>query len=652
MEIFLKNRPLLILLSFIILASVVANSLWGIPVFIAIILCHYIVPGIALQKLSGYLSYNDFNKLIFSSYASGYALSLVIYALLLLLGLHNIVMYISVGVFIISLIYLRRDLSIISRLKAENTGFITIILFMCLGISFIGFQLNYLSSSILRYQNYYQDLIFWYRNAVAATKAYPLPDLSVMGNNIFYHYFSSLGIADIHFISGVDLYNLCFTYSYLINVPLVVGSVYLICSEYVKTRINLFVTCLFILFGTTLASITYTNNLGDLYFYSFGYAEGFALSLCSFYFYKRTPEIRAKNLGFLLLLFVVAVGAKAPVALIVLVGILCDNILFMKEKCKVRVVTICSAYMLAFLLSMVLFVININPQLVGYTSLTPSIFTVVYPSFFNSVYLYLRSIIPFAPISLMIVFVLYILINSYGFVAGTIILWRRRKLVCWRNTDLSLPVMFVSGYILFLFLSHTGFSNAYFYFAAIPFGTLYIMSIVDNYIPNFVRWEKLVVTAVFIVGVFCLSYSLFEQFTKTYSVISGNSERKVTGNSLTTKELEALLWARDNIDKSAILISNKYVAENGYRSYILSAFTEHQTYMEGYLYSGSIKNKVIEYRNDLLLKFFANDTCAQERLKKEGVTHVVLFKNIPNAMPNIKGDLIFDNNSVAIYALS
>lgn len=655
MRILLKNRLLLVLLLFVVLASVVARSFWGIPAIIVIVTCHYIIPGIALQKLSGCAWYSDYNKLILSSFAVGYALSISVYTLLLILGLHKYVILTSVIISLLSLIYIWRNFSDFINLRNENTGFVSLLLFLCLGISFVGFQLSNLSASILGYQNIYQDLIYWFRNAVAATISYPLPDLSVMDKDFYYHYFSSLGIADAYYISGVDLYNLCFTYSYIFNIPLVVGSVYLISSELVKNKLYLYVTCVLILFGTTIESITFTDNLEHLYYCSFGFAEGFALSLYSFYFYKRIFYSNIFGIAFSLMIFAVAVGAKAPVALVVLMGIICDCLIAAARKKHVlKSFVISSAYLVTFVVVVFLFVIDINPQYygAGNGSLSLSTDTIFYPPFFNSIYGSIHNVIPFAPIPMFIVFLLYIMINSYAIIAGAIILWRNRIYIDWKNTELSFLMIFVSGYVLFLFLSHSGFSQVYFYFAAIPFGYLYIMSIIDLYGFSLMKSEKILVMVVVALMLFCFSYSFVKKVSETYNVLYCNLEQKITGSSITSEELEALSWVRENVDKTAILISNKYVAENGFRTFVISAYTEHQTYMEGYFYSASIKDKTIRHRNDLLVRFFANDKSVQKQLQTEGVTHVVLFKNIQEAIPDIKGKVIYENSSVAVYALS
>ncbi len=653
MKILLKNRILLVLLLFILFASVIAKSIWGIPAVIVIVVCHYLIPGIALQKLTGNMFYKDYNQLLFSSYGIGYSLSIIIYLTMLMLGLQRYVLFFSFFVFVSSLFYLKNDLQQIFRINDENTNFISIILFLCLSIAFLCFQLNYLSADVVDYQNHYYDLIYWHRNAVAATITYPLPDLSLMSKKFYYHYFSSLGIADLHYVSGIDLPNLCYTYSYIINIPLVVGSVYLVSSEFVKKRSFIFSSCLLILLGTTLEPITFTSYCAHLYYCSFGFSEGFSLSLLSFYFFRRMGKISTKSAFLPWLVFVVAVGCKAPVAMIVLGGILfccLSDFIYTREK---KLIGLGVIYVISFIMILYVFILDFNPNVegAGNGSLLLSYDTVFYPPFFKQIYNHVYHFIPYTIIPLIVVFLSYIIINSYLFVVGAILVIRRNKQINWKNSELSFLFMFVSGYVLFLFLAHSGFSQVYFYFIAIPFGFLYFFSIFDMYHFSLTNKEKGLVLMVCLMAIICLLYSIkSEVFSGARLLINHQSvEQEVAGNSLTSKELEALTWTRYNLPDSAILISNKYVAKRGTKCVVIGAYTERQTYMEGYEYSGFLKDKTISHRNKLLLDFFSGSVDALKIMKKEGVTHFVRFENIPVSLPDVGMKAIYKNGAVTVF---
>ena len=69
----MKSKIILVVLFYIILASIVSRVYIGILLMPMVLLFHYIVPGIALQKYCRYLDYEEFNKSLFSSVAVGYA---------------------------------------------------------------------------------------------------------------------------------------------------------------------------------------------------------------------------------------------------------------------------------------------------------------------------------------------------------------------------------------------------------------------------------------------------------------------------------------------------------------------------------------------------------------------------------------------------
>ena len=650
-----KSKIILVVLFYVALASIVSKVYIGILLIPMVLLFHYIVPGIALQKYCRYLDYEEFNKSLFSSVAVGYALAIVLYIIMLMCGVQRYVLIPSIAISTISLLYIWNDIPRLIRQKEKDSLFLSIVLFVSLGLGFLGFQCQHLSANIVGEQNMYYDDVFWFRNAVASTISYPLPDLSIMGNSLFYHYFSSFAIADLSFITGLDLFDSCFSYSYLIRLLLVVGAVYMLGLLFISKRALLYVAVLLILFGTTFENLTLTNYIGHLYLGTLGFAEGFAICLFSYYFFRRSKSNTIRGLLVPLLLFVVAVGLKAPCALVVLGGIICHSLIKIHERKMWRKDSmIVLLYIFCFTLVMFLFVWNINPQMIGNgRNLSISIATAFRPPFFASLYSELHRFIPVLPVFL--VFFFYIIVNYYLFIIGGILVYKRRKRIDWKSVDWSLLAMFMGGNCLFLFIDQLGFSQSYFYFISIPFGIILIMSVLDKHETDILRIKELFFVKITLLMAFiCFIYSIITgvDIIKHFVLFGNYNETQiVSGNSLTSDEMKALTWAKENLDKSAVLISNKVFTEEGRRSYVVSSYTERQTYLEGYLYSTSPNDKIIVHRLNLLKSFFLVDSFSLDKLQKEGVTHVILFKNIPDAMPNVRGVNVFENNSVVIYQI-
>ena len=234
----LGNRILLTLGIYIVFASILSKVYIGMIMIPLVLIFHYIFPGLAILKCFHYLVFGDSNKILFSSLGVGYAFSIAIYIIILMLGIQSLTLIFSILISVISLIYIRKDIPALLNLRGEDNSFLSIVLFLCLGLGFLGFQCQNLSADIVGEQNMFSDMIYWYRNSVASAMSYPLPDLSVMGKKFYYHYFSSLVIADLSFVTGIDKFDLCFSFSYLIRITLVVGSVYVLCSEYIHKKNN------------------------------------------------------------------------------------------------------------------------------------------------------------------------------------------------------------------------------------------------------------------------------------------------------------------------------------------------------------------------------------------------------------------------------
>lgn len=69
----MKKKIIVVILIFIVLASITSRVYIGILHMPMVLLFHYIIPGIALQKYCRYLDYEEFNRSLFSSVAVGYA---------------------------------------------------------------------------------------------------------------------------------------------------------------------------------------------------------------------------------------------------------------------------------------------------------------------------------------------------------------------------------------------------------------------------------------------------------------------------------------------------------------------------------------------------------------------------------------------------
>ena len=134
-----KNLVFEVFVLFTVIASITAKCYWAIPIFILSIILVYVIPGIAIQKLCKTLDYDDYNKVLLSSFAVGYTFSLILYLSCLILGVQQYVMVPSIIIVVLSFLYIRKDLYSLYHLQAHNTGFLAIVLDMNYILAYVGY---------------------------------------------------------------------------------------------------------------------------------------------------------------------------------------------------------------------------------------------------------------------------------------------------------------------------------------------------------------------------------------------------------------------------------------------------------------------------------------------------------------------------------
>ena len=286
-----KNFGVSLLFFIFALGSTLISGL-GISVFFKYILAQTVfifLPGFTIFKIFNLKTKNS-NLELLLSYSIGYAFSIFLYSILLVLKLQNYTRIFGFFIFFCSILYLikHKILFIRSENKPERQSeekFIFVMLFILYIIGIFTFQLDNNFVGKINVVKPDQDLMYWFRNSVAATRNFPLEDLSISGVNFYYHYFSSFYNAYLHLVSGVELFDICFTYSFINNIFLLFSAIYLFCSEFIKNTKNLFLSIFLILFTAGIEKYVIVTYITHLYIKSFGAVEGLSLSIFSFLFF-------------------------------------------------------------------------------------------------------------------------------------------------------------------------------------------------------------------------------------------------------------------------------------------------------------------------------------------------------------------------------
>ena len=625
-------------------------------------LCIYI-PGHALHRILR-LKENNCLSCNLSSYALGYSLTILIYLILLIIGISKLVLFFYLIISALSIIYLfgRKKAQIfVDNLGKDQFSF-GIILFIATLFGTVMFQYENLSPFLQKGNiAYNQDLVFWFRNCVAATKSYPLPDLSVMGNKFFYHYFTSIEIGFLHFMTGIEIFDLCFTYSYLITIFLFVSGLYFLLNELITNEKLKVIALCFILFTSSIERFTHIYFSPHIYKVPFGLPEGLAYFCFAFTYYTRWFRQGGSNLvlAFTFILFLsICTGLKGPVASILIVGVGVGCLLLIKKGNFWKVSTMGIFSLLVFILILGFFVTGTKTAEDGSSySLSISPFDTLFHShYFERIYFKLMSIIPMTLFAYLVTMLLFLLSSM---LIPIIVLYMGLKNREHRLDDIYyiLIVMAFCGILLCVFISQNGMSQMYFLFISIICIFILGFSIYSSK-REFSKSNFRTIYIIFLGGFFLFliqaiplaSHGVKLLLTDCSIVQSTSNKLEESGTTLNKGEVLGLRWVRDNLPQNIILLSNKVLGESGARSFITSSFSERQTFFESYDYSildkATFKNRIGNVRS-----FYYGNNNTSNILKKRGVTHAIVYKNIkPNIYPtNCK--LIFENKELIVVEL-
>lgn len=627
------------------------------------------IPGYTLQRLSG-LSYQNSLVRGLVSYATGYSVSIAIYLAMLMISIQQYVIYVYMVISLISALYLylTKQKAKDGLLEPKEKLYFSFILLATLTISMILFQFANLDPSLKPSNTTFnQDLVFWMRNAVAATKSYPLPELSVAGKEFYYHYFTSINLAFLRFATRIEIFDLCFVYSYLITALLLVSGLYVAFKEFLSSYKIVFVSMCFVLFTQNLDTLTHIFFNHHLLKGSFGFAEGAGMFFFALYYYLRIlrkDDCKWTLLSFAVLLFFATSGLKGPLAAVLLVGFGTGSIIMMFFRNRFLFGTISGvALLLVFLFTIGMFVINVHggPTEGDHAGLSLSaVDTIFHSHYYERIYLFMVGLGMWKPLAYIIIFLVYLISAILIPFVLLVLTFRRREL---SDKDIILIVMTLSGIVLGMFVSQAGMSQMYFICITMPLIIIYAMRNIET--REDIKKVDLLTKVVFVAGcmLFIIQYakvnpfsflSLFRSSQSMTALVEKVRPIKLseeTGLTINAQEIEGLRWLRDKTSSNAIVLSNKVLSPiMGARSFWVSSLSERQAFFESYDYS-NVSDEVIRSNKTLIKSFYEGDIDALKCIKGKGVSYAVIFNDIiPNKFPKAC-DVVFKNDKITIVGL-
>ncbi|MEG1300035.1 MAG: hypothetical protein RSC93_04980 [Erysipelotrichaceae bacterium] len=666
---------LLFLLTVTALCSTIINNL-EMKYFLSFIfyqIVFIILPGISFNLV--------FKKSIvnaFFSYVIGYALSIILYFPSMILSIdYTLIRIISVCICLIPIIlfssnkYRNKNIKTETKTTAFISSSIFIVSMIIFLVSLILFNGNNLSPEITQGNYYNHDFMFYINNAVSATKGFPIETVSTSGNILFYHYFSSLAIADASLITKISVIDYVVCYSYITNAIMLAASTIFLLSGFIKRKAIILLVTVLILFNTGYENLSFINYVAHIYFNPFGYNIGVVFAnMTIFAFIKGLKEktINISSYIYFVLFFIICCGAKGPIAAVISggIGITCLINLFgsikscfgknqhpiIKKALKRDIIYFVSLLLIFF--SIYLFVITDIKSLGSNDLLTMSLNfkgTIsnipILTNMYNANYYILGRLLTFVIVALYYLFIsnpiMMILV-----IASIIHIYIKKSI---NLVEICLIFIMITGIILLLVIDQHGFSQMYFLMAVFPFAGMLIGIEMDEIKMNKWLFRLGSITIIFLC-LFMFNNAFqeykYSSFNKLLNHNGDSNEESTTSNYVSKETYEGLIWLKENSNTNDVIITNMNIDFNN--SYVYSSISERYFYLEEYLLIDKGKVNINGRRNDIL-KYIQTNGKEKKNLIKNNVKYYIEFNFGNNKIVENKSNYIFQNEKMKIYKL-
>ena len=216
------------------------------------------------------------------------------------------------------------------------------------------------------------------------------------------------------------------------------------------------------------------------------------------------------------------------------------------------------------------------------------------------------------------------------------------------------------GVSLFFLFGHSGQSQLYFFFGAVPFiallGLLTYQRVEKHRLVRFLFFVGFFVGAStpFFTGLKCVMDKRQEVVKR---VFGADETGELSPNMLTAAEVEGLKWLKNNSEPSDVFITNKFFvdspADKDARWFYYSAFSERPCFLEGYRYLRLDQKRLDEKMEVIASVFSGTHAFNNELLHEEDVHFIVEYKMNENdrKVSSEVGEVLFSNSKINIYAI-
>ena len=607
------------------------------------------------------------------SYALGMVVSIVVYLIFMLPGLGFLLPFVTLILSAGSIVYIRKKhaFSAVTSASRADAGIVlgflaAFYVITLLAVSFV----NSMPNETANGSGYYVDWLYWAGNTISAAKSFPLECLRQAGMEFNYHYFSSLLIATVSLSTKVDVNIISFYLSPVLSGTVFVLSAYYLASRVAKTKVNLIIMMMILLFteGLSVTQVWHTTLCPFGFDYAFAYGMFVVALLYDMLVDDRIMELVVPSFLFLGM----ATGCKGPVGLIMLPAFALAAVTLLARKRIKEAFILGLSHLFAFV---GVFWFFINSDNVTESSQNGIEFhgigldaVVTNSRFISSIYeklLLNYRLSDTHPIVKLYAVWLYIFRSNYcailllitGVCVWVYLLCRKRfdtLLFCLIGTSFA-------GIILSVFTTQNGGSQMYFVMATFPACVLAGFYAIDKYITkgNDSKVNYLYYAVLFVIMLTLgRSVNLYYEtvIPKIREGILIKTDRTVPEDYpiyyIDRNDYEAFMWMRDNTAEDAVFAIDSYVDTYRRPNYMVAAVFSQRVAWNTGMYAFDVREDAARLTTVLGVWDDADATVTQ--LREAGVDYL-LVRVIDNKRDLTEDtdmlEVVFSNPSYIIYDL-
>ena len=633
----------------------------GISVFSGIrfflfALLNVTIPGLAVFLLLKPKTNNIIDVFLYSD-IFGITIVLLEYLLVMVLKIPSFSIVVSILICGFSLFYIYRNRERLNEFDYDkNCGWLFLLYTLLSLICY--FYLAYASvyPDVYGGTVYNKDFLFWIGNSISFMKGLPVQNFRLVGETYYYHYFSSVLMAEASFVTGIDVSVISYYFSYLIPCEFLAFASYSFSKTLLKKDLSVFVAVVLILLTDGLTSYLHDH----LYYCPFGYDYAYALSMAAFAFLVQMvqdKEFRGQDVFISCLFLVLTIGFKGPNGLVVLFAYGVIAFSFLLKKKWSQGFGLGFLWLFCFIATYFLFLTNIRQT---YREANGLEFLGLLGAFDTNPFAIkiLSRLISYGfpdnGLSRIISLGLYVLLNNVGAmvslafaIVSLIPLFKKKK-------DLTILLALIGtslwGILLTIITHQDGNSQMYFIMSGLPFCALSGLYALELLGPN----KQFLYSALIILLI--LSSADIIRFVKNCTFTNVNNAYNLHNGGETTEdrryyfsdeEYELALWLKENTGSNDYIALDVFEYDKMRKEVMLGVFSERFIWNDGQYSSESERSR----RRKLAADALKGDESALQEMKNEKVKYLIqtLSQNPDDLLKDAK--IVYEKGGYRVYSL-